>query len=200
MKFLHLIVISLCFFYSNVHAEVWAYSVTGKQVSNCERRTEKTIDEVWDNLERATGLEFDISRDIRVIPGYIMQNRAKGIEFTFYPSQHSCAFERAGIELMLSGDIVGLKMLRDRLGQAEKRAAMSPADIDQKDKQVWINFFAGCTDSVLKSQTVLKGGLQRMVDFCDCVARKEIGSPSDKRELNDQIVNNENVIACLKSE
>jgi len=50
-------------------AEIWAYQINSKDVSDCNKRPEVNIDEVWESIEKATRVQFDIARDSAVIPG-----------------------------------------------------------------------------------------------------------------------------------
>ena len=180
-------------------AEIWAYQINGEEVTECNKRPEVTIDEVWINLERATGIEFDISRDGMVIPGYVLQSKNQKAEFIFYPNKHSCEFEREGIAASVKGDRKKLQQLKENMTEEKRLKGMSPADIPQDQKQDWVNFFAGCTNGVLGQKTVLRGVLQKVVNHCDCTARKFIDIEDKKvsqKELDDKITKIS--LACQK--
>ena len=180
MKILQLILITTLVLPSISVAEIWAYQIKGKEVSECRKRPESTIDEVWARLEQATGLDFDISRDSMLIPGYILQNSERRLEYIFYPSKISCEFEREAVAASIMGDRAKMQQIKESLTKEKQITAMSPADIPASQKQHWINFFAGCSNRVLKENAPLKGSLQKLVDNCDCTARKFLNIKDNK--------------------
>jgi hypothetical protein len=171
MKVLRICLFFLCVLPMVAQAEIWAYQIHGKKVSDCTKRPEASIDEVWTNLESASGLKFNIARNNMLIHGYILQNKEHNAEFSFYRSKGACEFGREGVAAYLEDNQEKLKQIkRSRTAEAEL-FTLSPADIVQEQKQDWVNFFAGCTNGVLKQNTPLKGVLQKVVDHCDCMAR-----------------------------
>lgn len=172
----------LCFYLASLlyllstmaQAEIWAYQVHGKSVGDCKIRPEANIDEVWMALEKYTGQRFDISRETSLVPGYVLQRVDKKGEFTFYPNRHSCEFERQAIAVMLGGNRKKLLELKEALTEEAKLAAMSPADIHDEQRQTWVSFFIGCSNTNLRKKMPLQGHLQNLISLCDCTARRAI--------------------------
>jgi hypothetical protein len=149
-------------------AEIWYFPMQGRDTRACILRSEDSIDEVWDKLERETSTSWSIPIDMSMLPGIVLQSTQLNKEYTLYRSREACEYERATMEIFTSGDPKMIKEYKRTQTKEKTLAALAPKNVEKK--QEWLNGFAGCTDAALRAGNVTKGKVDDTISFCSCVA------------------------------
>jgi hypothetical protein len=165
-------------------AEIWYFPVQGRDTRACILRSEDSIDELWDKLERETSASWTIPRDMSMLPGIVLQSAQLNKEYILYRSREACEYERVHMELFTSGDPKMMEEYRRTQTKEKTLAALAPINVE--NKQEWLDGFAGCTDAVLRAGNVTKGKVDDTISFCDCVATDgaKMTSGMTEAELN----------------
>jgi hypothetical protein len=163
-------------------AEIWHFPMDRGRPKPCVLRTEQSIDELWDNLEKETDATWSIPKDMSMLPGVVLQSAKLNKQYSLYRSREACEYERARMELILSGDPKLIEEYKRSQTPEKTRAALAPKSI--LNKQEWLNGFAGCTEARLAAGYVIKGKVNATIAFCECVATNlaEIIPSSNKPE------------------
>ena len=184
---------NLCLAYSllSLHSvqagEVWFYRLHSGHTIPCTLRAEKTIDELWNKLELDTSAIWEVPKDMRMIPGVVLESKSLGREYSFYRSREACEYERAQMEVVLSRDPRRIEDYKQKQTADKILSALTPNSV--VNKQNWLDAFAGCTDSRLKAGMVIKGQVEATLSFCECIATMmaKINPNSSETELQSRI-------------
>jgi hypothetical protein len=149
-------------------AEIWYFPMQNGRPRPCVLRSEKTIDELWDKLEKETSASWSIPKDMSMLPGLVLQSAKANREYSLYRSREACEYERTRWELFLSGDPKLIEEYKRTQTPDKTRAALAPKSV--RNKQEWLDGFAGCTDARLQAGFVTKGKVDETISFCDCLA------------------------------
>jgi hypothetical protein len=165
-------------------AEIWYFPMYRGRPKPCALRTEQSIDELWVKLEKETDATWSIPKDMSMLPGVVLQSAKLNKEYSLYRSREACEYERARMELILSGDPKLIEEYKRSQTPEKTRAALAPKSI--LNKQEWLDGFAGCTDARLAAGNVIKGKVNATIAFCECVATNvaEIIPSTNDAELN----------------
>lgn len=168
-------------------AEIWYVPMQGRDTRACILRSEDSIDELWDKLERETSTSWSIPTDMSMLPGIVLQSAKLNKEYSLYRSREACEYERARMELFASGDPKMIEEYKRTQTKEKTLAALAPKNVE--NKQEWLDGFAGCTDAILRAGNVTKGKVDDTISFCDCVATDvaQMSSNVTETELNAKI-------------
>jgi hypothetical protein len=165
-------------------AEIWYFPMQGRNTRPCILRSEDSIDELWDKLERETSTSWSIPTDMNMFQSIVLQSTKLNKEYSLYRSREACEYERTGMEVLTSGDPKMIKEYKRTHTKEKVLAILTPTNLE--NKQEWLNGFAGCTDSALRAGYVTKGKVDETISFCDCVATHmaQMSSNDTETELN----------------
>lgn len=168
-------------------AEVWYFPMKNGRPGACVLRNEKTIDELWDKLEKETCASWSIPKDMSMLPGVVLQSAKINKEYSLYRSREACEYERERWELVLSGDPKKIEDYKRTQTKEMTLEALVPKTV--ANKQEWLDGFAGCTDARIQAGFVTKGKVDETISFCDCVATDvaQISPGVTEVELNAKI-------------